>query len=86
MRIEFLGTGMGVVAATDTPLRCLSNCQVDVLTGTRVSLLAMPIAGSIFAGWSGVCSGRVLNCTFTVNGDTRVAVEFIEEPLPRQQR
>ena len=44
--------------------------------GTVVTLTATPDANSVFAGWSGGCSGTLLPCTITRNSNTLVTATF----------
>lgn len=73
------GTGTGIVASSPAGIDCGSTCSASFLDGTPVTLLAPPIAGSTFTGWSGGgCSGtgacvttmssnRTVTATFTLN-------------------
>ncbi len=50
-------TGPGTVSSSPPGINCGSDCQQDYPSGTMVILTATPASGSVFAGWSGACSG-----------------------------
>jgi hypothetical protein len=62
------GTGSGTV--TNNPTGTTFNAN------TVVTLTAAPDANSIFAGWSGGCSGTSLTSTVTMNANTSVTATF----------
>ena len=55
--IDPAGTGSGTVSSNPSGIACGGDCSQDYLAGTSVTLSATPAAGSVFAGWSGACSG-----------------------------
>jgi PKD repeat protein len=57
MTVSKQGTGSGQVSSSPVGIGCGSGCQAGFDAGTVVSLSATPDAGSVFAGWSGDCSG-----------------------------
>ncbi len=66
---DVTGFGLAVGETLDT---------VEVDAGTVVTLTAAAEAGSIFAGWTGDCTG-VETCVVTVNADTEVTASFVLE-------
>jgi hypothetical protein len=70
------GTGSGNVTSSPNGIICGSNCAAAYNSGTVVTLTAAPDGGSIFAGWSGVCSGTG-SCTVTMNAAKAVTATFI---------
>jgi hypothetical protein len=66
------GTGGGTVTSSPVGIDCGSSCSAEVLSKTKVTLIATPAPGSVFAHWSGgTCSGtdpcqRSINSTRTV--------------------
>jgi hypothetical protein len=66
------GTGSGTVTSLPAGIDCGSSCSTEVLSKTKVTLIATPAPGSVFAHWSGgTCSGaepceRKINNTRTV--------------------
>lgn len=54
VNITFLGSGAGTVSAGS--VSCTATCSRAFPVGVAVSFTAMPMTGSLFAGWSGACS------------------------------
>jgi uncharacterized repeat protein (TIGR02543 family) len=70
------GTGSGTVTSTSpTGIACGTTCSAQYTSGTNVTLTAAPQAGSVFAGWSGACSGTLL-CNVTMTGNLSVTATF----------
>lgn len=69
------GTGSGTVTSTPSGLDCGSACAASFESGTSVALGAAPAAGSIFAGWSGACTGTGA-CTLVIDGAKSVTATF----------
>ena len=74
------GTGFGSVSSDIAGIDCGSDCQQDYLQGTAVALTATPDPESIFAGWSGACSGQVTTCTVTMTQALQVGASFTAKP------
>jgi large repetitive protein len=72
------GTGSGTVTSNPAGINCPADCSEYYDTGTPVTLMATPAAGSTFTGWSVDCSG-LLTCSLTMNGNKSVTATF--EPL-----
>ena len=51
------GTGAGTVTSNPSGINCGGDCTGAYPGGTTVTLTPSPIAGSLFAGWSGGCTG-----------------------------
>jgi phospholipase C len=51
------GTGGGTVISTPPGINCSTTCSAVFSSGTQVSLTEIASANSVFAGWSGACSG-----------------------------
>jgi Fe-S cluster biogenesis protein NfuA len=51
------GTGAGTVTSSPSGINCGGICNAQFNQGTTVTLMATPTAGSVFAGWSGGCTG-----------------------------
>ena len=71
------GTGFGVVSSpAGSGLYCGNVCRVDYPSSTSVTLTATAVTGSIFAGWSGDCSGMATTCTVSMSQARNVAATF----------
>ena len=51
------GTGSGTVTSTPAGIACGSACTHLFPKATTVTLVATATSGSVFAGWSGACTG-----------------------------
>jgi hypothetical protein len=73
------GTGSGSVISSPNGLSCGAACGVQFDANTVVTLTANPAAGSMFAGWSGACSGTG-SCQVTMSQARTVTARF--DPAP----
>lgn len=75
------GDGAGTV--TGGSINCGGACTQTSVSGTQVTLTAMPSTASstlsTFTGWSGACSGTA-TCTVTLTGDVTVTANFKLRP------
>ncbi len=60
------GPGLGRVDGLGT--LCIPGCSTPQVSGTLLTLTAVPAAGVRFAGWTGDCSGMAPTCAVTVDG------------------
>ena len=71
------GSGSGTVTSNPSGINCGTTCAFTFAHGTSVTLSATPVAGFVFAGWSGGgCSGTS-TCTVALNADTTVTATFV---------
>lgn len=70
------GTGKGTVTSTPSGINCGSTCQKTYKSSTSVTLKATASSGSVFAGWTGACSGTAATCTISVVSATTVGANF----------
>src|SRR3989344_3604537 len=75
LSISRLGTGRGTVTSDPVGINCGSSCSAVYVDGTSVALTASASANSVFAGWSGDCSG-VGVCNVDLIADRSVAATF----------
>jgi uncharacterized repeat protein (TIGR02543 family) len=54
------------------------DCDLDVYTGSTVTLTETPDSGYSFSGWGGACSGTVNYCTVTMDADRSVTASFTQ--------
>ena len=76
------GTGAGSVTSSAGGINCGATCAADFDAGTNVTLSATPASGSVFAGWSGACTGTG-SCAVTVDAAKAVTAAFA--PLAQTQ-
>ncbi|MBK9032522.1 MAG: hypothetical protein IPL61_14630 [Myxococcales bacterium] len=69
------GTGTGTVTSMPAGIDCGTDCTESVLAGTPMVLTAIPGANSVFAGWTGACTGTAL-CNLTVTAARDVVARF----------
>jgi hypothetical protein len=73
-----VGTGKGTVTSIPALISCGAACPSGgrpFPAGSQVTLVATPAKGSVFAGWSGACSGTGA-CVLTITGPQSVTVTF----------
>ena len=75
LTIAKTGTGSGKVSSLQSGIDCGSTCNAPYYGGAQVTLTATPAAGSMFAGWSGACSGTG-TCTLTMTGPQAATARF----------
>jgi len=73
--VSFAGTGAGAVTSSPAGIQCGAVCATEFTRGAVVTLTATPLAGSVFAGWSGPCTGTG-PCTVTVDAAKTVTATF----------
>ena len=69
------GTGSGTVTSSPAGINCGTDCTEVYNSGTSVTLTATPDAGSVFAGWTGACTGTG-NCAITMDAAKTVTATF----------
>ncbi|NBV90140.1 MAG: hypothetical protein EBR84_01835 [Actinobacteria bacterium] len=80
LNVTMSGDGTGLV--TDgNGIGCGDLCSGSFAMGTRVTLTATPDSGSHVVGWSVPGCGISTSCTFVMNSDTSVNVEFSSAPI-----
>jgi hypothetical protein len=69
------GSGTGTVMSAPAGLSCGASCSVSFAAGTSVTLTATAAPGSVFAGWSGACTGAGA-CTVVMDQARAVTARF----------
>jgi DNA-binding beta-propeller fold protein YncE len=75
------GSGQGSLKSSPAGIACPGSCKAEFNSGRLVTLTATPSAGSVFAGWSGACTGTG-KCEVILNSATVVNAEFVPAPPP----
>ena len=74
------GTGGGNVDSADRRISCGSKCVAPYDNGQLVTLSVKPDSGSVFAGWTGACTGLGGSCTVAAVGHVDVGAIFNAAP------
>ncbi len=69
-------TGTGIVTSSPAGVDCGKTCQAAYLTGTSVTLTAVPFAKADFLGWSDPACPAAPTCTLTLTADTSITANF----------
>jgi phospholipase C len=69
------GTGTGTVTSSPAGINCPTTCSASFTQNTQVTLSETPAANSVFAGWSGACTGTA-SCSVTVTATASVTASF----------
>jgi hypothetical protein len=81
LSIVMAGTGAGTVRSKAMGIECTASCTPSIAAGAKVYLTAIPVTGSTFSGWSGVCSG-VSRCKVQLSEAQSVTATFAKVPVP----
>lgn len=75
LAVTLYGSGSGAVASQDGGIACGATCSASYVNGSNVMLTATPVAGSVFTGWLGACTGTG-SCTVPIAGAANVSATF----------
>ncbi len=79
LTVSKAGTGTGTVTSSPTGISCGTSCSSAAASfgnGSDVALTASPASDSVFAGWTGACTGTTNPCTATMSGATATTATF----------
>jgi DNA-binding beta-propeller fold protein YncE len=79
LTVNISGEGSGVVKSLPPGIECGEECAADLPAAGPVTLTAEAHAGSVFAWWSGDCSGCG-PCEVWMDGDRSVTAHFSAAP------
>ena len=85
LTVSRTGVGSGRVTSGPVGIDCGSACAASFETGTEVTLLAAPDAGSVFAEWEGDCTGAAA-CRIVMAGNRSATARFELVPLASVSR
>ena len=71
------GTGGGRITSTPSGIDCEPTCNDTFVVGTPIRFTAQPYDGSVFAYWSGGCTGTTDACELTMTDDIAVTAHFV---------
>jgi phospholipase C len=76
LSVTLAGTATGTVTSSPAGINCSTGtCTATFLSGTQVTLTAMPGATSVFNGWSGACTGTG-TCALTLTAPATATATF----------
>jgi hypothetical protein len=75
LNVTLAGTGSGTVTSSPAGIDCGTDCSEDYAVNTVVTLTPAAATDSLFAGWSGACSGSG-SCSVTMNAAKSVTATF----------
>jgi Divergent InlB B-repeat domain/WD40-like Beta Propeller Repeat len=76
LTVNKTGTGQGNVRSQPDGITCGADCTETYAAGTVVTLTARARDGSVFAGWSGACTGTASTCQVTMTVAKTVTARF----------
>ena len=85
LTVTFTGDGSGSISSNPAGVNCSSSggtCSIGQISpGAVYTLAATPTGNSLFAGWSGACTGTDPNaCNVTMNSNESVTAKFSLAP------
>ncbi len=81
LTITMQGNGQGVVTTANENIDCGELCSGDYADQAETTLTATPAAGSLFAGWSGQCSGNDVTTRLTLSENSECIATFDLEEI-----
>lgn len=76
LNLSRTGNGSGSIQSTPSGIQCGADCAEDFIYGTTVTLVATPVSGSLFAGWSGGGCFGTGPCVVSMNATKNVVADF----------
>jgi hypothetical protein len=73
-------SGSGIITSSPAGISCGATCSASFVSGSAVTLTAVPDAGQRLVSWGGSCSGQGA-CTLTMTGDQTVSATFGPVPV-----
>lgn len=80
--VETKGSGKGSVTSNPAGISCPDDCDDLFAQLLPVKLTAKAASGSVFAGWSGACSGTNPVCTITTDFLVTATATFNKKATP----
>jgi hypothetical protein len=77
LTVSKAGSGTGPVTSSPSGIACGSTCSMSLPAGTTATLTATANTGSLFAGWSGDCTGGVNTCVVSMTANRNVTAAFV---------
>jgi hypothetical protein len=80
LKVSKAGTGIGTVTSNPAGIDCGNVCSAVYPYNTVVTLTAIAAPGSVFAGWTGGCSGSLPTATMTLTNSGSCTAIFNLQP------
>ncbi len=81
--VSFEGSGSAAVASDPSGMACAAGCAGSYASGTKLALRILPGPDTVFAGWSGACSGKG-KCALVVSGNMDIVAQIRSSlPVPK---
>lgn len=74
--VQSAGTGGGTIISAPGGINCGQGCSATFPSGSVVTLTETAAPKSLFAGWTGGCSGAGSSCTLTLSSNEQVTATF----------
>ena len=75
-----MGGGSGRIVSDIDGIDCGRTCGAEYFATETVTLAALPDRGTLFAGWSGACTGLAAECSVAMASSQAVEATFVKEP------
>jgi hypothetical protein len=79
LTVSITGAAHGAVSSSPAGINCINGsgaCAASYVSGTLVTLTAMPDGTKPFGGWSGACTGTSTTCVVTMDQARAVTAAF----------
>lgn len=76
LTVSKAGAGSGTVTSLPSGISCGSDCTSRYSGNSTVRLTASPASGSVFAGWSGSCSGTSATTSIVITARSSCTATF----------
>jgi len=83
--VQLAGTGQGTVVSDPGGIACPPDCDDQFAQGQELHLTAQASNGSVFAGWSGACTGVNSGCVLTPTSQVTAIATFNKRTIATPQ-
>jgi hypothetical protein len=76
VRLKSKKGGQGTIVSDPPGINCAPKCSYEFTQKAKIMLVAKPAAGSIFRGWSGMCTGKKTSCSVKLKSNRNATAIF----------